>query len=264
MSEFGRVRHQDSEVHEVLVEFFPWVVEVLHNPSAPSTLRFFLSSLAKVDFLKNGIFDLCESDNNYTAHVVYRALIEHYDFIYVWIRYLRERSDDAASEYLTFCSWDEELKYGKAVHEMRRARGDTPLGTVYDVIRSHRPEVAKYSAEMIRAKAKEFSFPSLMKYLGENWRSPAGLKCELPDFLLKLSPLYSELCSFVHGRPDADRGLMQMKDESERVKDGLRVAHLSLQLAASVKLFLLLVLYQFDKKFGPPYNKIQCILTADS
>jgi len=40
------------------------------------------------------------------------------------------------------------------------------------------------------------------------------------------------------------------------------VAEQSWRLAGSTKLFTLVVLYQSDKKFGPPYRKIERILKA--
>jgi hypothetical protein len=78
--------------------------------------------------------------------------------------------------------------------------------------------------------------------------------------VLKLPLLYGELCSFVHGGPDAERELMSMNDEAARTEESVRLAQLSWQIAGSIKLFLLLVLYQFDKKFGPAFNKVDSIL----
>jgi hypothetical protein len=72
--------------------------------------------------------------------------------------------------------------------------------------------------------------------------------------------LYGELCSFVHGGPDAERELMSMKSETERMEESVRLAQLSWQMSGSVKLLLLLVLYQFDKKFAPPFKKVDSIL----
>jgi len=85
MERLERLRDRDDEIHGVFVEFFPWTLGLLRRTIPPSkTLRVFLWFIAKTDFLKNGIFDLCESDNLYAENVLYRSLIEyHLRFMYV-------------------------------------------------------------------------------------------------------------------------------------------------------------------------------------
>ena len=264
MDRFERLRDRDNEIHEAFVEFFPWTVELLGRTTAPSkTVRVFLWFIAKTNFLKEGIFDLCESDNIYGANVLYRSLIEYYlRFMYVWFRFLKEHTDEAAHEYLTFCAWDEALKYGKSLQDVERIMGRVPLEDPYDTIRRIHPEAAQYSAREIRARAKQFSFPKIMKFLATEWLAGDALKKAPPDFLLNLIPLYSELCSFVHGGPDADSEVTALGDPTKRANENVRVAEQSWRLAGSVKLFSLIVLYQSDKKFGPPYLRIECILKA--
>jgi hypothetical protein len=262
MERLERLRDRDNEIHEAFVEFFPWTVELLGRTAAPSkTVSMFLWSIAKTNFLKDGIFDLCETDNIYGANVLYRSLIEHYlRFLYVWCRFLKERTDDAANEYLTFCSWDEALKYGKSLQDVERIMGRAPLEDPYDTIRRIHAEFAQYSAKEIRARAKQFSFSKIMEFLGKRWLAVDALNEPLPDFLLKLIPLYSELCSFVHGGPDADSEITALGNPTKRANENVRVAEQSWRLAGGVKLLSLIVLYQSDKKFGPPYLKIDCIL----
>jgi hypothetical protein len=132
----------------------------------------------------------------------------------------------------------------------------------YGTIRRIYPEVAQYSAKEIRARAKQFSFPKIMEFIGERWAAGDSLKEPLPDFLLNLIPLYSELCSFVHGGPDADSEVTALRDKATRVIQSLRVAEQSWRLAGSVKLLTLIVLCRLDKRFGPPYLKIESILKA--
>src|ERR1017187_1146511 len=79
MEIFERIRRRSDELHQILVEFFPWTMPILDLTAAPrKTLQVFLLSMAKIDFLKSGIFDLCESDNPYAAKVLYRSLVEHH------------------------------------------------------------------------------------------------------------------------------------------------------------------------------------------
>jgi hypothetical protein len=262
MERFERLRERDDELHQVLVEFFPWTMEVLALPATPrKTLGVFLLAMAKIDFLKSGIFDLCESDNSYAAKVLYRSLIEHHaQFMYIWHRHLKERTDQAAEEYLTFYVWDEYLKYGKDLKEFGASLGCSSASTPCDVIHQFFPAAAMYSPKEIRAKARQFAFPELVRFLRDEWQSSKSSGGSIPEVVLKLPLLYGELCSFVHGGPDAERELMSMKEEAERIEESVRLAQLSWQTAASIKLFILLLLYQFDKKFGPPLNRVNSIL----
>jgi hypothetical protein len=120
--------------------------------------------------------------------------------------------------------------------------------------------VAAHSPKEIRTKARQFAFSEIVRFLREHWQSNISSGGSVPDVVLKLPLLYGELCSFVHGGPDAERELMSMKSETERMEESVRLAQLSWQMSGSVKLLLLLVLYQFDKKFAPPFKKVDSIL----
>jgi hypothetical protein len=264
MEIFERIRRRDDELHQILVEFFPWTMPILDLAAAPrKTLQVFLLSMAKIDFLKSGIFDLCESDNPYAAKVLYRSLVEHHaQFMYVWHRYLKAHNDEAAEEYLTFYAWDEYLKYGKDLKELGARTGCSSTETPYEVLCQVIPAVAAHSPKEIRMKARQFAFSEIVRFLREQWKSNKSSGGSIPDVVLKLPLLYGELCSFVHGGPDAEHELMSMKDEAERMEESVRLAQLSWQMSGSIKLLLLLVLYQFDKKFGPPFNKVNSILKS--
>lgn len=261
MERFERLRNRDNEIFEVFKEFFPWTVPLLGKATVPSkTIQVFIQFITNMDFLKTGIFDLCESDNLYAANILYRSMIEHHlRFMYVWFRHLKERTDSAADDYLTSCYLDEAIKYGKSWRRVAKLVGDVPGEDPITVIRRIHPGLVNESAKSIQEKADKFKVPIIMEFLIQNWRSSDAMKESRPDVLMKLLPLYSELCSFVHGGPDAFRETLALGDEAKRTNENVRVAQEAWLLAATVKLLSLLALYQYDKRFGHPYHKIDRI-----
>src|SRR5678815_1889407 len=98
-----------------------------------------------------------------------------------------------------------------------------------------------------------------MEFLVQTHLSSPSKAKEFPAFLVNLLPLYSEPCSFVHGGLDADRALFSEGEETQRITRNVSVAEQAWSIAATIKLLSLIVLYQFDKKFGPPYHMINRI-----
>jgi hypothetical protein len=51
-------------------------------------------------------------------------------------------------------------------------------------------------------------------------------------------------------------------DKVKRATDLLNTANLNFHLAGSVKMYSLLMFYQYEKKFGKPYLKIEKLLRS--
>ena len=233
----------------------PMAIEFGHGPPISKTVNVFLSFIASTEFIKNGIFDLADAENIYAVKILFRSLIEHcFRFQYIWFRVCEEKSDAPAEDYLKFASFKEGLLTGKSWKRVAKILGhDSPL-TPYEALKAITPELASYSHKEIDRRASQFDFASVVEHICRKLKLPNGNE-KLP-FPLAMIPEYSDLSSFVHGAPAAIQVMAGLQDEKELDAELIKTAELAIQAAGSVKMFSLLTFFQYDKRFGPPYSKI--------
>jgi hypothetical protein len=82
--------------------------------------------------------------------------------------------------------------------------------------------------------------------------------------LLKIIPEYSDLSSFVHGGPNADKIMLEFLDKRKRDKELINKIELVFFLTGSIKALSFLVFYQYEKIFGKGYLEINKILKQNA
>jgi hypothetical protein len=75
MDKLEQLSTASSEIHELVEQFMPWALALTKASPTSRSVQLFIWFIVKTDFLKNGILDLCESENLYAANVVFRSLI---------------------------------------------------------------------------------------------------------------------------------------------------------------------------------------------
>jgi hypothetical protein len=252
--DFDLVRERDSEIHRTVEEFMPLALEFAEQGPIPKTARVFLSFIASTEFIKNGIFDLAETENVYAAKILLRSLIEHgLRFQYLWFRTSQEKSDVAAEDYLNYGRFKELLQGGKSWKRIARILGRESSLSPHEALKDVAKDAASFSRKEIDERISQFEYARIIEYIFEKLRPRDGE--ELP-FILKILPTYGDLSCFVHGAPGAMTFLGGLTGERELTTNLLNTAHLAFQMAGSVKLFSLLTFCQYDKKFNSPYLKI--------
>ena len=92
------------------------MLATLKSTAFPQTYRAMFSFWVKANALKTSAFDMIESDNPYAFKVLFRCFCEHYlKFTYVFVRFMRERSDAVGVEYFSHCGAAEVHRYAGAL-----------------------------------------------------------------------------------------------------------------------------------------------------
>ena len=166
------------------------------NKQSGIALYFFIY---KLNFIKNAIVDLCETDNLYSANIMYRVFLEHWlKATYIASRVMIENNDDVGNDYLMFCNLGEELDYGKSLKKTLDILGlEDDTGNVWDNMVEKFPQLETLSVHSVEAKVMQFKYRNIIQYL---------LKTNAPgsDWIHVIISEYSELSSYVHGGPQAN------------------------------------------------------------
>jgi len=251
-TQMDSIRDLDFDIHDIFEKNGSLIFELIKSDKIPKTSNTFLLFIAKTNFIKESIFELSESQNIYAINILFRSLIEHYlRFQYMFFRVLSDKDDNIGEEYLKFCSLSENIDTGKAWKDIAKILEKNPTADPYELLKEINPDFKKYSKEEITKASEQFRYKNIIRFI--NSKLNRDNKFEDNEFILKLIPIYSDLSSFVHGGPSADKTLFETKDEKDRLKEVLHKIELSFMIAGTVKMFSYLVFYQYDKRFNDAY-----------
>ena len=176
---------------------------------------------AKIGFLKNGIYDQVAPKNIYAARILFRSLIEHYlKAKYILFESAESGDDTIASDYYEFADASELLQLGSAY----KIAGEIlypgrSYGNVYDVLKNQFPKLLKFTPKEISTKLSKYNYKYVIEYLYDILYVQRKSKGDENNFLINLIPLYSDLSSYVHGGPSADKDIMDLSQKGELAID---------------------------------------------
>lgn len=157
------------------------------------------SFIYKLNFIKNGLVDLCEADNLYAANILYRSFLEHWlKASYICCRVSREKTDDVGNDYLMFCNLGEGIDYAKSVKKTIDILGlEDNIGNIWDTLVEKYPHLESIGMDLVQTKVLQFKHKNIIKYLRDT-KAPAS------EWIHIVISEYSELSSYVHGGPQAN------------------------------------------------------------
>ena len=68
----------DDKQQELLEQAFPLLMSLREKTEFKKSATTTIAFIGNTNFIKNGIFDLYESQNVYSIKILFRSLIEHY------------------------------------------------------------------------------------------------------------------------------------------------------------------------------------------
>lgn len=259
MTTFDKIREHDSEIYDVFVKYTPVTNEILKTIKHPKTGLTLVQFMVKTNFIKEGIFELYESENLYSMSILFRSMIEHFlRFQYIFLRFAKDKNDSIGEDYIVFCSLNEFIEIGKSWKDVSKISGERPVLDPYDLLKEFNPDFARYSRKEIENKSHQFRYKNIIKFIHELVDNRPPLVDT--SLLLKLIPKYADLSSFVHGGPNSDKEMMKNISEEVRNKVLLDIIEQTFIMTASVKSFSYLMLYQEDRRLGSAYNEVQSIM----
>ncbi len=259
MNSIDEILDLDEEIISLTQSHIMRTGDLISNCRYPKTFLSVFTLCARMADIKSGIFQLVETENLYSIKILFRSMIEHFlKHQYLFLRWCKEKSDDPGNEYLLYCNLIEEENIADSYKKQAQFMGHEVDLPSLALVRELHPELAGISDNEVRQKANQFSYRRILRYFSENVFKN-NIYTGRP-YLLNYLPLYSDLSSFVHGGPIANKSIIENLDPKKEEAEILYFVEVSLSLSSGALLFTLLMFYQEDKSFWDPYNKLNLIM----
>lgn len=259
MNEIERIRELDNDVFEELKVFLPKTSASEFVKEFPATSILINMFDTSGTFIKNSIYDNCESDNYYGVKILYRSLIEHYlRFQFLFVNWGLTKSDKFATDYLEYNTAREVLDVIRAkVTEQQLYQSNFKIED-WDMFLKDHPDFKNKSRKEVEIETQKVTFNKIIGFLNKEFNK--GNK-EMSRFLGELIIDYSNLSSYVHGGMTSYREMISNDNLIKREKEYNRIAGLSFQLSNSIKLLNLIMYVQTDREtFSQHYHNLDRIL----
>ncbi len=245
MERIEKIRDLDDLVFEEFQQYFEKSTKSVFSKNFPKTFEISNLFAISTNFIKNSIFDCSETDDLFGVKILFRSLIEHYlRFKYVYFNWVKSKDDETSKRYLEFTQVKEILdKIKSSISEHKLSNPDFEISS-WQKIFEEIPELKKYSKKEIETESLKYTYKNIIKKLKEIDEKAEHETSFLGSLLLE----YGELSSFVHGGAGAHNQMFVFNDEVKRKNEYVRICGLAYQMAATVKLFTLLMIVQSDKE----------------
>jgi len=260
MNVLDKYRILDDKVFEEFKKYFPKTTNSTFNKEFPNTSILISMFDTSATFIKNSIFDCCETDNNYAVKILFRSLIEHFfRFKYIFMNWAKTKSDSFAKNYMEYGKAKETLEMFKSqVSEQQLFEPKFKI-KIWDIFLKDNPRFGNKTRKEIDDELKKLSFNSIMKFLNKELYRDND---ETSTFFGKLIKEYSKSSSYVHGGMRSYKEMGENNNTDYRDNEYNRISGLTCQMSNSIKLFTLIMYVQTDKAlFNKHYQKIDKIIT---
>lgn len=248
-----KIREADEKMFEVIEESFYLLTSTALKSDYKQTGRALTSFHAKTHFIKNAIYELCESDDPYSARILFRSLIEHFlRHQYIFIRFAIEKNDQVGEDFYKYCDVGENRDLLKNINSANKLGDDSYLNfNVWDEIKKVRKEFNDIDTKYLEDKINQFTYKNIIKYILTNISDDS-----IKPILQKIIMNYSELSSFVHGGPFSEREMLKNSNSEIRSQSLQSLAELTFIMVKGIITYTYLFAYQIDKKYGSYYNRL--------
>ncbi|MDO3696004.1 DUF5677 domain-containing protein [Wenyingzhuangia sp. chi5] len=253
------IRDLDDLIFDEFQIYFPKTTTSNFSKEFPNTNTLINLIDISANFIKNSIYDNCETDDYYGMKILHRCLIEHYiRFQFIFTNWIKEKEDGFSKNYLEYNDAREILDLIRAKISEQQLYDPNYKLQDWDVFLKDHPNFIDKTRKEVEEETRKFSFKNIIKYLNTELKDN---KSNNTEFFGKLIIDYSNLSSFVHGGMKSYQEMMEMNTQKKRLTEYERICGLTFQMSNSIKLFSLLMYIQTDKdNFELHYLKIDEIL----
>ena len=252
-------READDLVFEITEADATPMFSRVRGTAFPYSYQAMFGFYAKANLLKTALFDMVDSGNPYAFKVLFRCLCEHHlKFMYVFVRFLKEKTDKVGTEYFTFCGASELRDYANALTLSQSLVGKSVVANIEQAVAKAYPKIASMSAKKLEKGAAQFRYRAILRFLSQ--QMPGAFE-GVTSFLPTIVPAYAELSSFVHGGPACDRE-MRSFGHPEAVQDCHERAGVAFMMGASMLLFTAMAVSREFPEYGALGGKVKAVLDA--
>ncbi len=248
----------DDSYQDLISEIIPKIITAGKENDLPNFSRVTILFLTKINFIKNGIFDLFESNNTYSIKILFRVLIEHFiKYNYLFMKFAQNQNDIVAIDFIKFSKYSEAVLLGNSYKKINELlENDNDLDS-YKLLQDYTPELKNVSKKEFKEKVSEYDMRNMIRFINEQLNKEKTF--EGNAFILKLFPIYSDLSSFVHGGYGADSLMFMHSDEDLRVKELITDLEFSLRMTVSIGSIACIAFAKNDKSMLEYLKKINKI-----
>ena len=249
-----KIRDQDDLIHNIMEKSFTELIKDSKNFKYKKTSSASISLVLKTSFIKNSIFDLCETDDLYSAKILFRSLIEHFLMHqYLFMRSSMEQNDDVGEDYYKYCDMNEDLMYLNSIKNIiKKVDPKKCKIDVWKELSKIKNDFNEIDRKGLKYKADQFKYWNIINYISDNVKDSS-----VRNFLAEITLDYSELSSFVHGGPYGEKFMLRGIIAIQKELGGM--AEITFSIAKNIKLTTYLLAFQTHKKYGSYYNQIKNI-----
>lgn len=228
--------HQADELlFSVIEECEGSFAKALHETQFPRTYIALLLLMEKAATLKVAMYDLLDELNIYPFKVVFRSYCEHYlKFLYIWHRFLNEKSDDVGRDYYTYCGAREMFEYARAFKTAHGILGQDVIVKYSEFVHKMVPGLDNISRKELEEKSDSFSYRNIIRYIADKAPQLVNEQCQ---FLVTIIPKYAYLSAYVHGGPSSDRIMDELSSDAG-LESAREEASVVFMMNASILIFI--------------------------
>lgn len=252
-------READDLYFAIIEEHGTDLFSTVSSTAFPWTFRAMFNFCAKTNSLKTALFDLIESENPYAFKAIFRCFCEHYlRFMYIWSRFISEKSDEVGLEYYKFCGATEALDYVGAISAAEGILGNNVVINTKLAIEGLYPEAAKLSKKELEQFSNQFKYRTIIRYLS---KEQFGFVSQRYPFLAQIIPDYALLSSFVHGGPYTDLEMAECA-QPNALAECENYAELAFMMTASAFMCTAMAVASEHPSFGFIATKVLKVIRA--
>lgn len=160
------IRDRDDLVFNVFKDNHPIVEDYLRITKFPATATALLMLNTSSNFIKNSIFDVCETTDIYSGKILFRSLIDHFlRFNLLFLSWVTEKSDEVGHNYLSICDAKDVIDLMKAYKFVGTIRGvQRPSESDDEILKQFpNPIFQKYSKKEVEQLAQQYTYKNIIK-----------------------------------------------------------------------------------------------------
>jgi hypothetical protein len=251
------VDDKQQELVEIIIQR---LFNLLKTTDLKRSVLSVISFIGNTNFIKNGIFDLVESENVYSIKILFRSLIEHFlKFQYLLLRFLESQNDTIFTEFERFSQYSDLLSYGNSLKNINHILNskDADLSS-FEILKEMFPELKGQTNKWVKDKIEEYRIQNIIKYINDRINKDNSYSSN--KFILDLLPVYSELSSFVHGSSEANKIMLKLSDPKLRMEDLNKSVEFSLNITLLISSSACLMFAKQDEGLIKYYNNFLSLL----
>jgi len=230
MDRFDKLENLDDNYfkqYKIVMDNLPFYVKGINTSKSIMNL---VSLNTHINFLKNSMFDLYESENIIAMNVLYRSVFDYFlKFQYLFLRLLEEKNNDAVNEYLKDTHNLDIIGYINTIKFIKEKFNPSSLSDI---------KIPEINTKI----NNRYTYKKLVEFIVNKIHRDKNHENNL-DFLVKMLLKYTELSKYVHG------GIYDLEyyDPQKRQEDMLLIIDITCKNAIACLQQIVLVLYQNNK-----------------